>query len=175
MHYHPSRPVTTTLTGTNSSSSLEDWMELCKRTRPTPCRTTNSSRYSGSEEKLWQSVKCMQLSWRQPTSTGKKMATRGSLTMMSPTSLKTLKKMRGKFLIFTFRSLMGPTPFMSLCPTSSSMGSTALGHEEEGSPFTGRSFSPYNNSPLTRRGSTPSGSSMCWVTPPAMMPWRPTL
>ena len=68
---------------------------------------------------------------------------------------------------------MGPTPFIFLHSTSSSMGSTALRHKEKGSQSTGRNFLPLNASPLTKRGSTPNGSLMHWATPPAMMPWRP--
>ena len=137
-----------------------------------PSKTANNLKYSGSEEKLWQGVKHMWLSWRQPTSTGKKMVTRDSL--MTMTSPKTFKRMKEKYPIFSFQSLMGPTPFMSSCSTSSSTGNTALGCREKGSQSIDKNYLLHSTSPLMKKGNTPSGSLMHWVTPPSMMPWKPT-
>ena len=50
------------------SLSHKDWQELCERIKKSAATIKNNLKYSASEKRTWQSMKCMQLTWKKPTS-----------------------------------------------------------------------------------------------------------
>ena len=105
--------------GRSSSSSHKDWQELHAKIKKLAATIKNNLRYSSSEGKIWQNVRCMQLTWKQPTNTGRKTWTEGMWSGSKRVGdQRATRKTKDMFLISSFQSLTETTPCMSLPCTS---------------------------------------------------------
>ena len=68
------------LAKSNSSTLPKDRQELHKRTQKSLGETMNSWKYSSSEQKIWKSMRQMQLTLKKPTNTGRQTMTKDLLT-----------------------------------------------------------------------------------------------
>ena len=143
----------------NFSSLCKDWQELCERIKKLAATIKNNWKYSTNEERTWQSMRSMQLAWKQPTSTGKQTLTGGTLIGKGRhKDPKGMKRTKDTSSTSSSQSLTATTPSMSLPPMSSWMDCTAWAPLASTSPSTGMSYSPLSTSPSTKKGSFPTGS-----------------
>ena len=128
----------------SSSSTLpKHWQKLCKRMRTTLGATTSSWRYSSSKERLWQSMRWMQLTLKKPTSTGRPTLIRGLLTgTRKRGGWKGMRKMKDTSQISSSQSLTAITQSMSSPHILSSMACTAWGLWGSVNLSTGMNYSP---------------------------------
>ena len=144
--------------GRNSSSSHKDWQELCEKIK-SATTIKNNSRPSNNEAMIWQSMRCMQLTWKKPMNIGRKIPTEGMQNgKEEDRHLRSMRKMKATSLISSSQSLMAITPCMSLPPTSKWTGSTAWALSASTSPSTGTNSFPHSISPSMRRGNSLIGS-----------------
>ena len=154
----------------NSSSLHKDWQELHERIKKSDATIKSNWKYSASKERIWQSVRCMQLIWKKPTSTGRKTQIGETLPGIERhKGWRGMKKMKDMSLISSSQSLTVTTPSTSLPPISNKMDCTAWALLALMSPSTDTSYSHINISPSMRRGSSPTGSSK----PSPMTPHTP--
>ena len=143
----------------NSSSLHKDWQELCERIKKSAAIIKNNSKYSSSKEKIWQSMKHAQLTWKQPMNTGRKIWIKGMPNGRERAEgLKGMRKMKDTSSTSSSWSLMETTPCMSSPHTSNWMGCTAWALSALTNPSTATNSSPLNASPSKKKGSSPTGS-----------------
>ena len=157
--------------GRSSSSLNKGWQELCERIKKSAAITKNNWKYSANEEKIWQSMKCMQLIWKKPTNTGKQTTTKNSqIGMRRSEDWRGTRRMKDTSLISSSPSSMVTTSCMSLPPISSTTGYTAWAPPALASPSTGMNCSHLNTSQLTKKGNFPTGSSTLLPMTPITLP-----
>ena len=135
----------------------------------------NNSRPSNNKAKIWQSTRHMQLAWKKPTNTGKKILTEemqsGREEAKHP---RGMRKTKDTSLTFSSQFLMAITPCMSSPPTSKWIGSTAWAPSALTSPSTGTNSFPHNVSPSMRRENSLIGSSKGLQMTPCTQPCTTT-
>ena len=146
--------------GRNSSSLCRDWQELCERIKKSAMTIKNNWKHSANKKKTWQSMKHMQLIWKQPMSTGRWTPSGEMLTGKGRhEDQRGMKRMKDTSSISSSQLLTVTIPSMSLPPSSIRMDCTVWAPSASMSLSTGMSYFPPNTSPSTKKGNFPIGSS----------------